>query len=77
MGNSYCMNILIEDAETLKFLATGGQWTGTASEGTSFSSTRAAFATAKKEPMGRFNIVWVMADTGQFINMDHGTGKGV
>jgi len=36
-----------------------------------------ALAAAKKEPMGRFNIVGYIAETKQFINLNHGKGKGL
>jgi hypothetical protein len=70
------MNILIEDAETLKYFTSSGQWTKNAAEGKSFGATTTAFEVAKKEPICRFNIVCYIAPTEQFINMDHGRGKG-
>jgi len=72
----YRMNILIEDAETREFLASGGGWTKKPDQGAKFATTRAAFAVAKAETMGKFNIVRYFAETAQFINMDHGSGKG-
>jgi hypothetical protein len=71
------MNILIENAETLEYLAEDGRWTKKPAEGSSFPATRDAFAAAKNEPIGKFNIVRYFSETEQFINMDHGTGKGV
>jgi hypothetical protein len=71
------MNILIENAETLEFLADNGRWTKKPAEGSSFPATREAFAAAKKEPIGKFNIVRYFPATEQFINMDHGSGRGV
>ena len=70
------MTILIEDAETLEYLTDTGRWTKNAAEGKSFGETRAAFEIAKKEPIRKFNIVGYAAKTRQFINMDHGRGKG-
>jgi hypothetical protein len=70
------MNILIEDAETLEYFTSDNKWTKKASEGKSFGATEAAFDVAKKEPIGRFNIVYYITQTEQFINMDHGRGKG-
>ena len=70
------MNILIEDAEKLEYLTSDNHWTKKASEGKNFGATEAAFAVAKKEPIGKFNIVFYIAQTQQFINMDHGRGKG-
>jgi len=71
------MNILIEDAETLQYLTSNSQWTKNASEGKDFGATETAFQAAKKEPIGRFNIVFYIPQTRQFINMDHGRGKGL
>jgi len=70
------MNILIENAETLEYLTDNGRWTKKPADGTSFPATHAAFTAAKNEPIGKFNIVRYFSDTGQFINMDHGSGKG-
>jgi hypothetical protein len=71
------MNILIEDAEKLEYLTTDNHWTKKASEGKNFGATEAAFAVAKNEPIGKFNIVFFIPQTKQFINMDHGRGKGL
>jgi hypothetical protein len=71
------MNILIEDAESLEYLTSNNQWTKNVAEGKDFGATKAAFVVAKKEVMGRFNIVAYVRQTKQFINMDHGRGKGV
>jgi hypothetical protein len=70
------MNILIEDAETLEYLAKDGLWTKNATEGKNFEATEVAFQVAKKEPIHKFNIVFYITQTEQFINMDHGRGKG-
>ena len=70
------MNILIEDAETLEYLTSNGQWTKNAVEGKTFTATALAFEVAKKEPIHKFNIVCYIPQTKQFINMDHGRGKG-
>jgi hypothetical protein len=70
------MNILIEDAEKLEYLANDGLWTKNAAEGKSFEATEAAFDAAKKEPIHKFNIVCYITQTEQFINMNHGWGKG-
>jgi hypothetical protein len=70
------MNILIEDAETLKYLTSDNHWTRNVSEGKNFGATEAAFDVAKKEPIGKFNIVFYISQTKQFVNMDHGRGKG-
>jgi len=71
------MNILIENAETLEYLNGTGQWTKKATEGKNFGATEVAFQVAKKEPIGKFNIVFYIAQTEQFINLDHGKGKGI
>ena len=69
------MNILIEDAETLEYLAGDGQWTKNAAKGKSFGATHLAFEVAKKELIRKFNIVCYITQTKQFINLDHGRGK--
>ena len=71
------MNILIEDAEKLEYLTSDNHWTKKASEGKNFGATGVAFDVAKKEPIGKFNIVFYISQTKQFINMDHGRGKGL
>jgi len=70
------MNILIEDAETQEYLASDGHWTKKTDDGRSFATTRTAYTAAQKEPIGKFNIVWYFSNTDQFINLDHGSGKG-
>ena len=76
MVASWFMNILIEDAEKLEYLTNDNRWTKKASEAKNFGATVAAFEVAKKEPIGKFNIVFYIPQTKQFINMDHGRGKG-
>jgi hypothetical protein len=75
MQNSL-MTILIEDAETLEFLAANNQWTKKPGNAICFASTRAAFSAAKGEPIGKFNIVQHLSLNQQLINLDHGSGKG-
>jgi uncharacterized ubiquitin-like protein YukD len=71
------MNILIEDAESLAYLTSGNQWTKIAADGKNFNATETALAVAKKEPIGRFNIVAYVQQTQQLINLNHGRGRGV
>lgn len=71
------MTILIEDAEKLEYLTTTGQWTKDAAAGKNFHATEAAFEAAKQEPVGKFNIVFYIAQSRQIVNLDHGRGKGV
>lgn len=70
------MSILIENADSLEFLTANGTWTKNAAEGKHFGTTVTAFDAAKKESVGKFNIVCHIAQTNQFINMHHGKGKG-
>ena len=77
MVASWFMNILIEDAEKLEYLTSENHWSKKASEGKNFGATAAAFDVAKKEPIGKFNIVFYISQTKQFINMDHGRGLGL
>jgi hypothetical protein len=71
------MNILIENNETLEYLTTAGQWTKNPRNGKSYPATRAAFRAAKLEPIDKFNIVWHIPETNQFVNLDHGRGAGL
>ena len=71
------MNILIENAVTQEFLAGDGRWTKEASLGATFATARAARAAAKREPIGKFNIVGQFAGSAQFFNLDCGSGQGV
>ncbi|MEI9865098.1 MAG: hypothetical protein WDN00_11225 [Limisphaerales bacterium] len=71
------MNILIEDAEKLEYLTSNNVWAKNPATGKDFGATGAAFAVAKKELIGKFNIVGYNIETKQFINMDHGKGKGL
>jgi hypothetical protein len=70
------MNIIIEDAESLKFFTGEGLWSKTATEGKPYAGTALACKAAKQESVGKFNIVGYIAETKQFINLDHGRGKG-
>jgi hypothetical protein len=70
------MNILIEDAETLEYLTNAGKWSKNAAEGKAYPKTEAAFEVAKQEPIHKFNIVCYIPQTKQFVNLDHGRGKG-
>lgn len=69
------MNILIEKADTLEYLTETQGWSKKPSEGKNFGALKSAFAVAKKEPIGKFNIVWLLPETQQLINLDHGTGQ--
>ena len=71
------MNILIENSETLEYLTSTGTWTKNPANGRCFPATAVAYKAAKLEHIGRFNIVCHIPETGQFVNLDHGRGKGV
>lgn len=71
------MNILIEDAEKMEYLTSNNQWTKNVADGKNFGGTEAAYDAAKKELIGKFNIVSYISQTRQFINLDHGRGKGI
>ena len=70
------MNIIIEDAESQKFFTGEGLWSKIATEGKRYAGTALAFKAAKQELVGKFNIVGYIGETKQFINLDHGRGKG-
>jgi hypothetical protein len=71
------MNIMIENADSLEYLAGDNHWTKTAADGKLFPRTIAAFDAAKKEAIGKFNIVGYITETRQFINLNHGRGRGL
>ena len=71
------MNIMIEDAESLEYLTKDNHWTKNPADGRPFPKIIAAFDVAKKELMGRFNIVGYIPETRQFINLNHGRGRGL
>ena len=70
------MNIIIENPESMEFFAGDGRWSKKAAEGRLYGGTILAFRAAKQEPVGRFNIVGYFPDSRQFVNLDHGRGKG-
>ena len=70
------MNILIENSETLEYLTITGGWTKNPRDGKCFPATRLAFRAAKSEAIGRFNIVFHIPQTNQFVNLDRGRGIG-
>jgi hypothetical protein len=71
------MNILIEDAESLEYFTMNSLWSKNILDARRFTNTLAAFAAAKKEAIGKFNIVGYFSDTKQFVNLNHGRGKGL
>lgn len=71
------MNILIEDNETREYLISSGKWTKNPLAGQHFEASGAALQAAKLEAIGKFNIVGHVPMTNQFINLDHGKGKGL
>jgi hypothetical protein len=71
------MNILIENPDSLEYLTADNLWTKIAVNGKKFPRTGAAFDVAKKEPIGKFNIVGYITETKQFINLNHGRGRGL
>lgn len=71
------MHILIENNDTLEYLGRSGEWTKNPLDGKRFPATEIAFQAAKHESIGSFNIVFHIPATNQFVNLDHGRGKGV
>ncbi len=71
------MNILIENADNLEYLTGDSRWTKIAADGKRFSQTGTAFDAAKKEAIGKFNIVGYIIETRQLINLNHGRGRGL
>lgn len=71
------MNILIENAESLEYSTGNGEWTRKVADAKIFGSTGTALAAAKKELIRTFNIVSYIPQSNQFVNLNHGRGKGV
>ena len=71
------MNILIENNETLEYLMPTGKWSKNQLQGKLFPATATAFRAARQEAIGKFNIVFYIPDTNQFVNLDHGRGAGM
>ena len=80
LGSAYTpllhMKILIENAVTREFLTSEGRWTKKSDQGASFATTRSAHTAAKREPIGKFNIVGHISGTVQFFNLENGSGQG-
>jgi hypothetical protein len=68
------MRILIENQENLQYWTDTNQWSENPLKGKPFISRRVALRAAKLEDIGKFNIVFYIPDTKQFINLDHGHG---
>jgi len=71
------LNILIENADSLEYLTETGQWTKNPCDGRRFPASMVAYQFAKRETVGKFNIVGHISATHQFVNLDHGRGKGL
>ncbi|HWY29981.1 MAG TPA: hypothetical protein VNX46_04465 [Candidatus Acidoferrum sp.] len=71
------MNILIEDADSLEYFTITSIWSKNILDAKRFANTGTAFAAAKKEAIGKFNIVGYIMETKQFVNLNHGRGKGL
>ena len=71
------MSILIENHETLEYLTEAGLWTKNPLHGKNFPASTGAYEAAKNERISKFNIVHHFPGTNQFVNLDHGRGKGV
>ncbi|HZI31957.1 MAG TPA: hypothetical protein VFF11_06430 [Candidatus Binatia bacterium] len=70
------MNILIENNDTHEFLTATGKWSKNPLEGKQFAATTLAFRAARQEAVGKFNIVYHIPQTNQFVNLNHGRGTG-
>ena len=70
------MNILIEDADSLQYFTINSLWSKDILDARRFANTMSAFTAAKKELIGKFNIVGYILETKQFVNLNHGRGKG-
>jgi hypothetical protein len=68
---------MIENADSLEFFTADNLWTNIIANGKQFPRTLAAFDVAKKAAIGKFNIIGYIPETKQFINLDHGRGRGL
>lgn len=75
--NENRMNILIENPDTNEYLTAAGLWSRKPQEARFFGTSRLAARAGKQEPIGKFNIVLHIPATNQFVNLDHGRGKGI
>ena len=71
------MTILVENAESGEYLTIASLWTKIPIDGKHFAKVIDAFDAAKKEAIGRFNVVGYITETKQFINLNHGRGRGL
>ena len=69
------MNILIEDAESLKFFTSDGKWAKNAADGKCYPGTHVAATEARHSPVGKFNIVGHIVGTSKFVNFSNGCGS--
>ena len=70
------MTFLIDNHATLEYLTDTGQRTKNPRKGRRFPASTNALRIAKAEPIGKLNIVCHIPATNQFVNRDHGRGKG-
>jgi hypothetical protein len=70
------MSILIENNETHEYLKSPGKWSKDPLDGKDFPATVVAFRAARQEAIEKFNIVFHIEGTNQFVNLDHGRGSG-
>jgi len=68
---------MIENAESLEYFTGDNLWSKNIATGKRFAGINLAFEAAKKEPIGRFNIIGYITETKQFINLNHGRGRGL
>jgi len=71
------MTILVENAESGEYLTTANLWTKIPIDGKPFKKVIDAFEAAKKEAIGRFNVVGYVGENKQLINLNHGRGRGL
>ncbi len=70
------MNIMIENADCLEYLTGESLWSKKIATGKRFATTPEAMVAAQQAQIGKFNIVGYIAETKQFINLNHGRGRG-
>ena len=68
---------MIENDESSEYLTADNLWTKIPANARLFSKIIGAFEVAKKEAIGRFTIVGYIPETKQFVNLNHGRGRGL
>jgi len=70
------MTILIENADTLEYLAKDGRWSKKVTDALTYRTSTLAREHGVTVPVARFNVVGVFKNSPQMVNLDEGVGAG-